>query len=211
MKRRNYYVHYINNIHILLFVYLFKQYCKEKTQGRTRLGMCGHGHQSDTEFVWIFGTNAKFIQAQWLFKRRAFPGFVVNTCQGLPEQIAQCPCRSNPTKVIVCKTKNCTNKKCQKSWDPFPSPTLLPVDLDAPLASRAFLSASTLPPPPPPPEPPPMPPPAPPPPPFCCSSISSGWLRSVTCCRLQAQTACSWAVQASVGSTENCRKFKLLP
>ena len=51
MKRRNYYVHYINNIHILLLVYLFKQYCKEKTQDRTRLGMCGHGHQSDTEFV----------------------------------------------------------------------------------------------------------------------------------------------------------------
>ena len=46
-----YYVHYINNIHILLLVYLFKQYCKEKTQGWTRLGMRGHGHQSDTEFV----------------------------------------------------------------------------------------------------------------------------------------------------------------
>ena len=106
--------------------------------------------------------------------------------------------------------KNCTNKKCKKSRDPFPSPTLLPVDLDAPLASRAFLSASTLPPPPPPPEPPPMPPPAPPPPPFCCSSISSGWLGSVTCCRLKLPvpelSKRRWVALRTAGSSSSCHR-----
>jgi hypothetical protein len=67
-----------------------------------------------------------------------------------------------------------------------------------------------------------MPPPAPPPPPFCCSSISSspGKARAEESTNNSGSSKLKYAYQVcyeqiagqvSVGSTENCRKFKLLP